>query len=274
MGRQTRPVYICDSCNMETLEPRDVRKVIGNVSDGEGSHNYVGENFIKKKKSAITTVDFEIDRTIGDTQICSNMYCLKCLPDVLKINETEEDRHVVDLLKKRTETTAEKLIETAKEEILEKKKRTSLPFSNNEFEGVSEKLDDILDDFEEEEEEEIIKEEAEENSEELQTAKGGMYHVLGKIKDEQGEELIAKFYQFESVKDMREAYGGPLVGIYAGTGKYIDEIPECEYETVKVIVNAMMGIPNITDVECYANDTFAFIERETFTELIGEQSVE
>lgn len=273
MGRQTRPVYICDLCGTETLESRDVRKIIGNISDGEGQHNYIGPNFIKGKRTSPTFTDMEIDQTIGDTQVCSNMYCLKCLPKALKLDETEQDREVVDILKKRVETTSDKLIDKAREELIIKQKEESLipdEDVDEDFEDTSQRLDNILDDIDDDEEESIFDEEEEEEKPIIQPAKNGKYHVLGKIKDEEGEVLVAKFYQFNNVGDMRKEYGGPLIGIYATTGRYVDEIPEAEYTTIKVIVNAMMGIPNVADVDCYANDTFAFVEKDDLDELMGK----
>ena len=220
MSRQQRPVYICDKCGKESLEKRDVRKIIGNISDGEGEHNYVGDNFIRTKKGAIST-NIEIDRTIGDTKIASNMYCLECLPKVLKIDETKTERKAVDLLKERVQLELpEKILENAKKEVEEEKRRTSIvpeifedESIDDDFDDTSNKLDDILNVFDDEKEDETSISKTDDFSTSISNI--GQYHVLAMITDEESEEIIAKFYKFENVEDMRSPYGGPLIGVYA-----------------------------------------------------------
>jgi len=94
MGRETRPIYVCDKCNSEFLDPKQVRTFVGNVTDGEKTL-YVGDNIVKKEKDTPLKTDSELKINLAKIAIYSNMYCLECIPEILNLdNKTFEYEEV------------------------------------------------------------------------------------------------------------------------------------------------------------------------------------
>jgi hypothetical protein len=275
MGRQTRPVYVCDFCQEETLDPRNVRKIIGNISDGEGTHYFISDNIITtsdQKSSAITVETPNIEISVGKHQICSKMYCIKCIPIVLKLSESESERKTVELFKEQIESTPENLLETSRKEyqVVEEEHQEEPSTVKESFQESKQQLDEILDEFKDDEVQ-IEKKEVDTTQIIKKIKSNGKYHVLGKIKDSESEELVAKFYKFNNVDSMRNAYGGSLIGVYASTGKFVDNAPQnCLYTMISFLANVIMGIPHVTELPCFTDDTLAYAERDVINKLINE----
>lgn len=301
MGRCMRPIYICDTCGFETLDKNQVRCFVGNVTDGEGKHIFIGNNFHKagpgKEKA-----DVQIKLSDG-MNIYSNTYCLSCLPKALGLDNKSHKvpEFVVEKIESAVTIPTEEYVseyDTSKllnelQEFKEEPEDQIVEFtptpaldnieveievdSNNvviaDIPGIVEEIEEVeIPDSVEDLMQEIA---AEKDDDEDIVLTGnpieetGEFLVLGKIINDEYESWVAEFYKYRSVKELRETYGNSLIGVFVTTQRTVDAIPSDAFKTdIKYISKVAWGIPDVVSRELFVSGDglFAFIPKEEFDE--------
>ena len=276
MGRELKPIYVCDCCGTMYYDTSNVRVFTTPVYDGEKQVQYINKELLIDRMLCRNCILKELDLEFNEPYA-------KKLPVEFRthsLQESIDDNELVTCKETECNVVVQEVDISTDElftEHLDILKNIDLEIDRvNKI--LSEPEEFIHENKEVEIHANISFKKDESPTEETDYLDDGKFLVLFKISNQQEEEKLAKFYN-QSLEKLRENCGKSLIGVYVSTDKYINNLKESTIITkeVQVINKIFMGIPNI-DKRIVFIDTddknLAYIEKIDFDLQIESYNIE